>query len=107
MHASGSNKLLSLIKADGSGRVDLSAASSVDKPQISSTNTDEVYGISGETYIKVTVSSGVTAEVVDADFTGVLPRLSPNADKVVYSKSGETSGIYVFDIAAETETAIK
>lgn len=106
VHTSGSNKLLSLISAEGSARVDLAAASSVDKPQISSGNTSEVYGIAAGSYVKVNVNTGATTEV-SSSFSGMTPRLSPDAAKIIYSKSGEETGIYVLVIAAGTETEIK
>jgi len=106
VYTSGSDKLLSLISAEGSARVDLAAASSVDKPQISSSNTNEVYGVVGDTFVKVNVNTGTTTEVASS-FTGETPYLSPSADKVVYSKSGESSGIYYMDVATGTETKIK
>jgi len=86
--------------------VDLAAASSVDKPQISSSNTNEVFGVVGSSYVKVNVNTGISTEVVSS-FSGETPYLSPNADKVVYSKSGESSGIYYMDVATGTETKIK
>jgi hypothetical protein len=100
--------LLSLIYADGTGRLDLTAGGSVNKPQISATNTSEVYGLAGGSYCKVDVSAGspATTEVL-ASFKGESPRLAQAADLVVYSKSGEQSGIYVLNLAAKSETKIK
>lgn len=104
--ASGTARHLSLVYSDGSARTDIAASSAIDKPQISSSNTNEVYGIAGSSYVKVTVTTYASTEVA-ANFSGEMPYLSPNADKVVYSKSGESSGIYVLDIAAGTETKVK
>jgi len=108
VHASGANKILSFINANGAARTNLAAAASVDKPQISSANTNEVYGIAGGSYTKVDVSAGTpaTSEVL-ASFKGELPRLAPTADKVIYSKTGEQSGIYLLDIATKVETKEK
>lgn len=106
VHTVASNKILSLIYSDGSGRTDLSAEASVEKPQISSSNTNEVYGLVGTTYVKVNVNTGITAEVASS-CTGSLPRLSPAADTVVYSKPGESSGIYALDVATGVETKVK
>lgn len=102
------NLILSLVNSDGSGQVDLSAAASVDKAQISPANTNEVYGISGSSLCSVEVSAGTPATVeVMANFKGDLPRLSADGLKVVYSKTGETTGIYRLDIATKAETKIK
>ncbi|PIS28799.1 hypothetical protein COT42_06975 [Candidatus Saganbacteria bacterium CG08_land_8_20_14_0_20_45_16] len=106
VRTSGADKILSLIYADGSGRTDLAAASSVDLPQISSTNTDEVYGVVGSTYKKVVVSSRVRSDLI-ASFTGEFPRLSPDTTLLTYSKSTETTGIYLYDLSAGTETQVK
>lgn len=108
VHASGSNTLLSLIKADGTGRVDLSAAASVDLPQISSADTSVIYGLAGGRYCSVNTGAAApaTTEVL-ANFNGALPRLDPTAAKAVYSKTGEQSGIYILDLTAKTETKIK
>jgi hypothetical protein len=108
VHTTGGNKILSLLYPDGSGRLDLDVAASVNKPQISSANTNEVYGIAGGALCKVDVSAGTpaTTEVLAA-FAGELPRLSPDATKVVYSKAGETSGIYLIDLTAATKAETK
>lgn len=98
--------LLSLIYADGSGRVDLSAVVSVDKPQISSSNTNEVYGIAGTDYCLVDVNAK-TRTAKFASFKGDLPRLSPDAKKVLYDKTGATSGIYLLDATSWVESAVK
>ncbi|MFA4844262.1 MAG: hypothetical protein WC632_04840 [Candidatus Margulisiibacteriota bacterium] len=104
--------LLSLIYADGSGRLDLAAAASVDKSQISAANTSEVFGLAGGSYCKVNVDAATpaTSEIL-AGCKGDLPRLNPPADKVTYSKieSGEQSGIYTIDLTAavKAETKIK
>jgi hypothetical protein len=100
--------ILSLIYSDGSGQLDLAAAASVDKPQISSANTSEVYGLAGGSYCKVNVDAGTpaTSEILAA-CKGDLPRLSPAADKAIYSKLGEQTGIYALDLTAKTETKIK
>ncbi len=100
------NSLLSLIYADGSGRLDLSSALSVDKPQISSANTLEVYGLVGTTYVKVDTSA-LTSTEVKTSFSGDLPRLSPAADRIVYSKTGTDSGIYILYTATGTEETLK
>jgi Tol biopolymer transport system component len=104
VRASGTNKLLSLIYPDGSGRLDLAAAASVDLPQISATNTNEVYGVVGSAYKKVNVNSSTVTDIVATGFSGVLPRLGPDGKTLVYSKSGESSGIYVIDVTAATPT---
>lgn len=108
VRTSGSDKVLSLIYSSGAGRLNLSAAASVDKPSVSASNTNEVFGIAGGSYCKVDTSaaSPATTEVF-ANFKGQLPRLAPAADKAVYGKTGETSGIYLLDIAAKTETQVK
>ncbi|MFH1541663.1 MAG: hypothetical protein ABIE84_01060 [bacterium] len=108
VRTSGADTLLSLIYSDGSGRIDLTAAASVDLPQISAVNTNEVFGIAGGAYCSVDVSAVTPATVeVEPSFTGVLPRLSPDATMVTYSKSGETSGVYILYTATGTEEAIK
>ena len=102
----GSPEVLSLIYEDRSGRVDLPAAASVSFPQISPTNTDEVYGILGNSYYQVKISSLTTSEIL-ADFKGALPRISPDGKYAVYSKVGENSGIYLLDIDRRSEIKIK
>jgi len=110
VHASGSNKLLTLINSDGSGRTDLVAASSVEIPQISPTNTNEVYGVVGDSYKKVNVNTTTRTDVVALGFEGELPRLAPDGLQLTYNKTGEATGIYVLDdvtSATPTETEIK
>lgn len=108
VRSSGSNKILTMIYSDGTGRVDLTALASVDLPQISSTNINEVFGKAGSSLSKVDVRAGTPATTeVKASFAGVLPRLSPDVTRVTYSKSGETSGVYVLVIATGVETKIK
>lgn len=104
----GSDKILSMINPNGSGRKDLPAAASVDLPQISAVNNNLIYGIAGGKYCSVDVSVGspATTEVL-ADFKGDLPRLSQAADKIVYSKVGEKSGIYVSGLSSKQEDQIK
>jgi len=108
VHATAEGQALSLIYPDGSGRLNLPVAASVAKPQISATNTNEVYGIASGSYCLVNVAAATpaTAEIY-ANFKGELPRLSPAADKVVYSKTGESSGIYILDLATSAETTVK
>jgi Tol biopolymer transport system component len=107
-YLSGSDNLLSLINSDGSGRKDIAAGASVSYPQISSANTNEVYGISTTTYAKVDVSAVSPARtVIKSGFNGLHPSISPDGSKVAYSKSGEDSGIYLLDLTAGTETKIK
>lgn len=110
VHSTAAGKVLSLIYPDKSGRADKAVNASVDKPQISSLDTNEVYGIAGGSYCKVNVNAATpaTAEVY-ANFKGDLPRLSPAADKVVYSKTNENSGIYVLDLSVtpKVESKIK
>jgi dipeptidyl aminopeptidase/acylaminoacyl peptidase len=102
------NKVLSLVYPANGNRQDLAVAASVDMPQISSANTNEVFGVAGGKYCSVDVSAGTpaTTEVL-ANFKGALPRISPAGDTVVYSKIGESSGIYLLNIAGKTETKIK
>ncbi|MEA3493634.1 MAG: hypothetical protein U9R38_04520 [Candidatus Margulisiibacteriota bacterium] len=107
VRASESDKLLSLIYSDGSGRVDLTAAQSVDLPQISSTNTDEVYGIVSDSLQKVDVGTTTRTAVIASGFTGSLPRLSPDATKVTYSKTGENTGVYVYNLTTSLESEVK
>jgi hypothetical protein len=109
VHSVGSSTILSLINANGTGQVDMAAAASVDKPQISSANTNLIYGLAGNSYCSVDVSAGfpATTEVV-ASFKGSLPRLDPTGAKVTYDKLNfEDSGIYVLDLASKAETKIK
>ena len=103
-------KLLSLINSDGSGRLDMGAGASVSYPQVSPTNTNEVYGVFGSSYCKVDVSAATpaTTEVL-AVFSGSVPRLSPDGTRVIYDKAAETTGIYVLgDVTGSpTETQVK
>ena len=110
VYISGANKILSLINENGTGRNDLSVSASVDKPQISSADTDVIYGIAGGSYCSVDVSATTPATTeVYASFRGEIPRLSPDASKVAYSKTGEQSGVYVLDLSVtpKTETKVK
>ncbi|MBI5400055.1 hypothetical protein HZB07_05550 [Candidatus Saganbacteria bacterium] len=99
---------LSLIYPDGSGRIDLAAAVSVDFPQISSANTNEVYGLNGGSLAKIT-SIDVTAmrTTLLADSNAELPRLSPDAKYLTYNRSTESSGIYVVDVTAASPIPTK
>ena len=81
----------------------------VDKPQISATDTNQIYGIMGGSYVRVNAGSGATTEVV-ANFKGDLPRLFSDGKQLVYSKRDESSGIYLIsDITASSpaETKLK
>lgn len=79
----------------------------VDKPQISSTNTNEVFGIMGGNYVKVNANTRAITNTIVSNFTGILPRLSPDATRVTYSKTGEDSGIYILYTATGTEETVK
>ena len=110
VRSSGTDKLLSMIYSDGSGRVNLSAALSVELPQISAVSTSEVYGIKSGTLVRVNVDAGTATTVVTSGFTGELPRLAPDGKQLIYSKTGETSGIYLIsDVTSSspTETKVK
>jgi hypothetical protein len=110
VRASGSNKLLSMIYSDRSERVDLSAALSVELPQISAVNTSEVYGIKNGTLVRVNVDAGTATTVVASGFTGELPCLAPDGKQLIYNKTGENSGIYLISdvtAASPTETKVK
>jgi hypothetical protein len=107
VRASGSDKLLSLINSDGSGRVDLSAANSVDLPQVSSADNTVIYGVSGGNFCSIDTDTPATPTVIAASFSGALPRLSPDASMVTYSKTGENTGVYVMYTATGTEEAVK
>ncbi len=109
VHTVGSDTILSLINANGTGNVNLSAAASVSKPQISPANNNIIYGLFGNSFCSVDVSAGTptTTEVV-ANFKGSLPRLDPTGAKATYDKlSIEDSGVYVLDLATKAETKIK
>ncbi len=99
-------KILSLINPNTKARDDLAVADSVDLPQISRIDTNVIYGISGGSLASLEVSSE-TLTTVKASFTGRFPRLSPDADMVVYDKVGEDSGVYVLDLASGAETQVK
>ncbi|OGC02822.1 hypothetical protein A3H38_06340 [candidate division WOR-1 bacterium RIFCSPLOWO2_02_FULL_46_20] len=103
----GTTRVLSVIYPNGLNRTTLATGVSVQYPQISAANTNEVYGILSGAYVKVDVNTSTTTKIVASGFTGNLPRLSPAADKIVYDKAGEASGVYVLDVATGTETAIK
>lgn len=107
VRTSSGSKLLSLIRSNGTNRTDLSSTDSVDLPQISATATREIYGVSNGDLVMVDVSGAPARAVIKADFPGVLPRLSPDAATVTYSKSTESTGIYVMDIATGVETQVK
>lgn len=101
VRSSGSDKLLSVIYANGTGRIDLAAAASVDLPQISATNTNEVYGTISGGYAKTNVNTATRTNIVATGFTGALPSLASDGKQLTYSKSGQTSGIYVIpDVTA-------
>ena len=108
-HTVGGNTILSFVKADGTGQVDLAAAASVDRPQISAVNTNLVYGLGGGgAYCSVDTSVGTPATTeVAASFKGQLPRLNPAGNKVTYSKASEQSGIYLLDLGTGIETKVK
>jgi hypothetical protein len=107
-HTVSGNTVLSFVRADGTNQADMTAAASVDRPQISAVNTNLVYGIGGGSYCSVDTSVGTpaTTEVL-ASFRGQLPRLNPAANKVTYSKTGQQSGIYLLDLTTKAETTVK
>ncbi|MFC1571853.1 hypothetical protein ACFL31_04825 [Candidatus Margulisiibacteriota bacterium] len=107
VYTASNKKRLSLIYADGTRRTDLAVNLTVEKPQISSAATNEVFGTAGGSFVKVDVTALTSAEV-EAGFTGILPRLSPDASKATYSKSGEDTGVYILYMGTTaTEEAIK
>ncbi|MFA6430836.1 MAG: hypothetical protein WCV91_00410 [Candidatus Margulisiibacteriota bacterium] len=108
VYTSGTDTLMGSMNADGTGRLNFAAGATVAKPQITRTNTNLIYGISGGSFCSVDISVGApaTTEVL-ANYKGSVPRLAYDADVVVYSKTGEQSGIYLLNIAAKTETKIK
>ena len=108
-HTVSGSTVLSFVNANGTGQVDLAAAASVDRPQISAVNTNLVYGLGGgSTYCSVDTSVGSPATTeVAAAFHGQLPRLNPAGNKVTYSKAGEQSGIYLLDLTTGIETPVK
>jgi hypothetical protein len=110
VRSSGADKLLSMIYADGSGRINLSAALSVELPQVSATSTSEVYGIKSGALVRVNVDASTATTVVASGFTAELPRLAPDGKQLIYSKTGESSGIYLISdvtTASPTETKVK
>ena len=108
VHTAGANTILSLINSDGTGRVDLSPAAAVDKPQISSVNNNIIYGLAGGSYCSVDLSAGTPGTTeVSGNFSGNLPFLSPDGSAAVYSKTGQESGIYLLNISTEVESIIK
>ena len=109
VYSSGGSKLLSLITPDGLTRTDQPANLALDRPQISPFDNDDIYGVAGAYYARLDVSAGTVTNLA-ANFTGDLPRLSPDGRSAVYSKTNEDSGVYLLkDVttAAPTETKIK
>jgi hypothetical protein len=109
VHTVGSDTILSLINANGTGNVDMPAAASVEKPQISAANNNLIYGLAGGSFCSVDVSAGtpVTTEVV-ANFKGQVPRLDPTGATATYDKLIiENSGLYALDLTTKAETKIK
>jgi len=100
-------KQFSLIYPDGSGLMTVFNLSTVDIPQISPVNTNEVFGISGQNYYRIEIGFPYPPTIIKTNFTGSLPRISPDATKVVYSKTGERSGVYSLDLTTGLETQIK
>jgi Tol biopolymer transport system component len=101
-------KVLSLIDPNTKARTDVPVAASVDLPQISPADTNIVYGIAGGSFCSVEATAGSPSTIeVKASFTGELPRLSPDASMVTYSKTGEESGIYILYTATGTEETVK
>jgi Tol biopolymer transport system component len=108
VYASGADRLLSLVNPDGSGRLDLTAAVSVNYPQISAVNTSLVYGLYQGDLARVDVDAVTPAiQVYGAGFPGDRVRLSPDATTLTYSKAAEKSGIYIMDIATGVETRVR
>lgn len=105
VRTSGTDTLLSVIYPNGSGRIDLTAAASVGLPQISATNTNEVFGTISGGYAKTNVNTATRTNVMATGFAGVLPRLAADGKQLTYDKSGQTSGIYTIpDVNAATPT---
>lgn len=107
----GTDKLLSLINPTSKARVDIAAGASVDLPQISSADTNEVYGVVDDPqthryYAKVNVNTGLKT-IITSVMDGSLPRLSPDATKLTYSKTGENSGVYVYNLTTSSESQVK
>lgn len=79
---------------------------SLQYPQISPSNTNEVYGISGSDFKKFNI---LTQEetLQKSNFSGVLPRISPDGKFATYNKSGESSGIYLLNLENGEESKVK
>jgi Tol biopolymer transport system component len=104
----GTDKYLSLIYADGSGRLELAAAASVTTPQISALNTNEVIGLNGTTIASVDVSAVTpTLVTIKSSCAGDRLQLSPDASQLTYSKTNESTGVYLLNIATGVETKLK
>ena len=66
-----------------------------------------VYGISGNNFCSVDTDAATPdTTTISILFGGELPRLSPDAALVTYSKSGEESGIYIMYTATGTEEIV-
>ena len=108
-YTSGSNLIMGTMNGDGTGvAATFAAGASVAKPQISRLNNNIVYGIAGGSFCSVDISAvGPATTEVLANYKGSVPRLAYDADVVVYSKTGEQTGIYLLNLATKTETTVK
>lgn len=108
VYNNGTDNVLSLIKADGTGRVDLAAAASVADPQIDPLNNNLIWGLAGGSFCGTDAGAAVpaTSEVL-AGCKADLPRLSQAGGKIVYDKLGEQSGIYLLDLTTSAESKVK
>lgn len=110
VRTAGSSKECAMINSSGAGKRVLG---NLDLGQVSGANTNEVYGIretaTATEFWQADVSGGTTvfSQVTAPTVQAVLPRLSPNGAMFAYSKSNETSGVYVLNIATGTEEAVK
>ena len=100
---------LSLLNGDGTGTAtNLPAAAFLDKPQIDPNNNKIIWGLSGTSFCSADATVPATAVTVEAlaNCQASLPRLNPAGTKVAYSKTGESTGVYLLDLATKTETKI-
>lgn len=93
------------ILLNGTGRVDYVAA--LEQPQINGGNTGEAFGILDGKLVKINLTSGVTTEIY-ASFSNIDNfSLSPDGTLAAFSRTNETTGVYVLNLATGSVEAVK
>ena len=97
---------LAVINYDGGSRINL-GSESVSDPCVSSSSTNKIYGKNSTSYGYINVGVATPEFISEiSGFNGYKPRLSPNANKIVYGAFRD-SGIWLIDVDGSNLKQVK